>query len=52
MACIKCEERRRKLRDAILAGKIAEAAGHVVAGVKEMLTDDEPEAQAKVTKAK
>lgn len=38
MSCVECEERRRKLRDAILRGKMAEAAGHVVAGVREMVT--------------
>ena len=44
MACQKCEERRRKLRDAIMRGKMGEAAGHVVAGVREMVgvVDEEP----------
>ncbi|WP_395326933.1 hypothetical protein WBP06_09470 [Novosphingobium sp. BL-8H] len=38
MACEKCEERRRKLRDAIIRGKLAEAGGHVVAGISEIVT--------------
>jgi hypothetical protein len=42
MACRECEERRRKLRDAILRGKLAEAAGHVVEGVKEMAAPKAP----------
>lgn len=37
MGCKECEERRRKLRQAILRGKIAEAAGHAVKGVAEMV---------------
>lgn len=46
--CKDCEERRRKLRDAIFRAKLGEAAGHVVAGVKELLltketTDDSVE---------
>lgn len=34
--CIECEQRRQKLRDAIFQRKVAEAAGHAVAGLAEM----------------
>lgn len=37
MTCKPCEERRRALFDAWMAGKIAEAAGHVVKGAAEMV---------------
>lgn len=37
MGCKECEERRRKLREAILRGKIAEAAGHALKGAAEMV---------------
>ncbi len=40
MACEKCAERRDKLREAVLRGKLLQAAGHVVAGVKEMMHVD------------
>lgn len=42
MACVECEERRRKLREAVLRGKIAEAAGHAVAGLREMVAPKGP----------
>lgn len=37
MACKECEERRRKLRDAIMHGKMAEAMGLTVGGLREMM---------------
>lgn len=37
MTCVDCEKRRRQLRDAIMAGKVAEALGYAVVGVREMV---------------
>lgn len=37
MACKNCEERRKRLRDAIMHGKMAEAVGETVAGLREMI---------------
>lgn len=37
MICEKCEARRKKLRAAILHGKMAEAIGQTVAGFREMV---------------
>ncbi|SNT19604.1 hypothetical protein SAMN06295955_11563 [Sphingopyxis indica] len=53
MSCLECEERRRKLRDAILRGKMAEAAVHVVAGVREMVAPaPKPETKRRARRAK
>ncbi len=44
MACKDCAERRKRIRDAVLHGKMAEAAGLTVGGLREMIgfkTDDE-----------
>lgn len=37
MACKECEARRKKLRDAVLHGKMAEAVGLTVGGLREMI---------------
>lgn len=37
MTCKACEERRQKVLDAILEGKIAAAAGHALKGAAEMV---------------
>lgn len=37
MTCEDCEERRQKVLDAILEGKIAAAAGHIMKGAAEMV---------------
>ena len=38
MTCTPCEERRRKLLDALLEARIAEAVKQAAIGVKEMVT--------------
>lgn len=48
MACKNCEERRAKLREAVIQGKLLQAAGHAVAGVKEMLSGVDRDGPAKV----
>lgn len=44
MACKECAERRKKIRDAVLHGKMAEAVGQTVTGLREMIgfKADEP----------
>lgn len=37
MACKECVERREKLIDAVLEGRIAAAAGHAIKGAVEMV---------------
>ncbi len=37
MTCTTCEERRRKMMDALLAARIAEAVKQAAIGVKEMI---------------
>lgn len=37
MSCENCEERRQKMIDAVLEGKLAAAAGHAVKGAAEMI---------------
>lgn len=37
MACKDCEERRKRLRDAIMHGKMAEAMDITVGGLREMI---------------
>ena len=38
MTCAPCEERRRKLLDALLDARIAEAVKQAAIGIKEMVT--------------
>lgn len=37
MPCQECIERRQKFREALFAGKLAEAAGHAVKGVRQLV---------------
>lgn len=64
MACVDCEERRKALRDALFAGKMAEALDITVEGLRVMIGVDadadhrkdasapEGDAPAKTTKGK
>lgn len=38
MTCTPCDERRRKMLDALLAARIAEAVKQAAIGIKEMVT--------------
>lgn len=54
MACKECEQRRKKLRDAIMHGKMAEALDMTVEGLRVMIgidagADHRKDAEASVT---
>lgn len=55
MACVECAERRKRLRDAIFRGKLAEAKDITVEGLRVMIgidagADHRKEATARKTK--